>query len=178
MGDLLTDHQLKKERPGPDNAVALLARAQTLTVLGRLDARRKGELLLFVYGAGLISPDLPKAMRFWPCSAPTLGVPALDAPDLSKPTLAMPTLAVPSSSMPTSAVPTLELPTLQRPTLAVPTLAMPGFTVPILATPTLQRPKDGPSGSGSWLSPSEALLCQTDSRPANGFKTKRAAAAI
>jgi uncharacterized protein YjbI with pentapeptide repeats len=58
MGDLLTDHKLKNAQP--DNAVALLARAQTLTVLGRLDGSRKGNLLVFVYGAGLMSPDLPK----------------------------------------------------------------------------------------------------------------------
>lgn len=55
MGDLLTDHKLKEAQP--DDAVALLAGAQTLTVLSRLDARRKGDLLFFVYGAGLIPKD-------------------------------------------------------------------------------------------------------------------------
>jgi hypothetical protein len=53
MGDLLTEHDLKKTKPEDD--VALLARAQTLTVVRRLDASRKGDLVRFLYGAGLIS---------------------------------------------------------------------------------------------------------------------------
>lgn len=53
LGDLLTKHALKKTKPEGD--VALLARAQTLTVAGRLDQGRKGQLLLFLYGAGLIN---------------------------------------------------------------------------------------------------------------------------
>lgn len=55
MGDLLTDHDLKKV--SPDSDVALLGRAQTLTVLRRLDARRKSDVVLFLYGAGLINKD-------------------------------------------------------------------------------------------------------------------------
>src|SRR5829696_6592307 len=55
MGDLLTEHDLKKTKPEDD--VALLARAQTLTVVGRLEARRKGDLVRFLYGAGLIRED-------------------------------------------------------------------------------------------------------------------------
>jgi uncharacterized protein YjbI with pentapeptide repeats len=55
MGELLTDHELKEAQP--ESAVSLLARAQTLTVLGRVDARRKRDLLLFLYGAGLISKE-------------------------------------------------------------------------------------------------------------------------
>jgi hypothetical protein len=51
MGDLLTDHDLiKKER----DEIRQLARAQTLTVLARLDGPRKGSLVRFLYGAGLI----------------------------------------------------------------------------------------------------------------------------
>jgi uncharacterized protein YjbI with pentapeptide repeats len=55
MGDLLTEHELKEANP--EDAVSLLARAQILTVLGRLDEERKRELLLFLYGAGLILKD-------------------------------------------------------------------------------------------------------------------------
>jgi uncharacterized protein YjbI with pentapeptide repeats len=55
MGDLLTEHDLKKTKPEDD--VALLARAQTLTAVRRLDASRKGDLVRFLYGAGLISGD-------------------------------------------------------------------------------------------------------------------------
>jgi hypothetical protein len=52
VGDLLTEHDLKKTKP--DDDVALLARAQTLAVVRRLDAKRKSDLVLFLYGAGLI----------------------------------------------------------------------------------------------------------------------------
>jgi hypothetical protein len=55
MGDLVTEHHLKQKKPNAD--VAFLARAQTLTVLRRLDARRKGDLTLLLYGAGLIHKD-------------------------------------------------------------------------------------------------------------------------
>jgi hypothetical protein len=67
MGELLTDHKLKEEQPReglPWNAVELLARAQTLTVLGRLDARRKRDLLLFIHGAGLIYDKGPPLNAF------------------------------------------------------------------------------------------------------------------
>jgi hypothetical protein len=40
--------------------IRLLARAQTLTVLDRCDAGRKKDLLLFLFGASLISPEIPK----------------------------------------------------------------------------------------------------------------------
>ena len=54
IGDLLTDHDLSTT----DRVdIKLLARAQTLTVAGRLDQDRKGQLLVFLYGAGLISKD-------------------------------------------------------------------------------------------------------------------------
>lgn len=55
MGGLLTEHDLKKSKP--DDDVALLARAQTLTVVGRLDARRKSDLVRFLYAARLIDKD-------------------------------------------------------------------------------------------------------------------------
>jgi uncharacterized protein YjbI with pentapeptide repeats len=55
LGDLLTKHDLKKTMP--EDNVALLARAQTLTVVGRVDARRKGNVVRFLHGARLISGD-------------------------------------------------------------------------------------------------------------------------
>jgi flagellar basal body-associated protein FliL len=56
MGDLLTDHNLiSTDRED----LQQLARAQTLTVSGRLNQDRKGQLLLFLYGAGLINRDKP-----------------------------------------------------------------------------------------------------------------------
>jgi hypothetical protein len=53
MGDLLTKHKLM-ETEHDDDPLRLLARAHTLTVLRRLDAGRKGLLLRFLRGAGLI----------------------------------------------------------------------------------------------------------------------------
>jgi uncharacterized protein YjbI with pentapeptide repeats len=52
IGELLTEHELKEAKP--EDAVASLARAQTHTVVARLDARGKRALLLFLYGARLI----------------------------------------------------------------------------------------------------------------------------
>ncbi len=60
MGDLLTEHKLM-ETKSPDDPIRLLARAQTLTLLERLDPDsnramlKKRELILFLYDAGLIS---------------------------------------------------------------------------------------------------------------------------
>jgi uncharacterized protein YjbI with pentapeptide repeats len=56
MGKLLAEQNLMKTNT-QDNPLRLLARAQTLTVLGRLDARRKGHLTSFLYGARLIHKD-------------------------------------------------------------------------------------------------------------------------
>jgi uncharacterized protein YjbI with pentapeptide repeats len=53
MGDLLTQHKLI-ETERDDDPQRLLARAHTLTVSRRLDASRKGLLLRFLRGAGLI----------------------------------------------------------------------------------------------------------------------------
>jgi uncharacterized protein YjbI with pentapeptide repeats len=55
IGGLLTEHELKEAQP--DDAVALLAQAQTLTVLRRLDGKRKRDLLQYVHSAGLIHKD-------------------------------------------------------------------------------------------------------------------------
>jgi hypothetical protein len=61
MGELLTEQKLKEAvETDRYNPLGLLARAQTLAVLKRLDARRKGVLLNFVWGASLISPKFPK----------------------------------------------------------------------------------------------------------------------
>jgi hypothetical protein len=53
MGKLLAEQGLMKTE-NKDDPLRLLARAHTLTVLGRLDGKRKKDVLLFVYGAGLI----------------------------------------------------------------------------------------------------------------------------
>lgn len=53
MGKLLTEHDL---RTTDREEIHLLARGQTLTMLRELDASRKGSLLTFLYGAGLIDP--------------------------------------------------------------------------------------------------------------------------
>jgi uncharacterized protein YjbI with pentapeptide repeats len=56
MGGLLADHNLiGTDREG----VRQLARAQTLTVLARLDGPRKGSLVRFLHGAGLINRAKP-----------------------------------------------------------------------------------------------------------------------
>jgi hypothetical protein len=62
MGDLLTQHKLM-ETERDDDPLRLLARAHTLTVLRRLDAIRKGLLLRFLRGAGLIYRDNKTVVR-------------------------------------------------------------------------------------------------------------------
>lgn len=57
MGSLLTDHNLI----GTDREdIRLLARAQTLTVLARLNGPSKGNLVRFLHGAGLIDTSQDK----------------------------------------------------------------------------------------------------------------------
>jgi hypothetical protein len=56
IGDLITEHALMGVR-GASDPVRLVANAQTLTVLGRLDSERRRDPLLFLYGAGLINRD-------------------------------------------------------------------------------------------------------------------------
>jgi uncharacterized protein YjbI with pentapeptide repeats len=56
MGHLLTDHNLSDT---DQKEVRQLAKAQSLTVAGRLDQDRKGQLLVFLYDAGLINKDEP-----------------------------------------------------------------------------------------------------------------------
>jgi hypothetical protein len=56
MGKLLTDHNLI----GTDREdIRQLARAQTLTVAARLGGSRRGAMVRFLYGAGLIDKDEP-----------------------------------------------------------------------------------------------------------------------
>jgi len=66
MGGLFTEHDLVNTAdPQADPQAAVvrqLAKAQTLTVLARLDGRRKGALVRFLWEAGLIQP-LPKKKR-------------------------------------------------------------------------------------------------------------------
>jgi hypothetical protein len=57
MGGLLTDHHLIKTEQRGD--IRQLARAQTLTVLARVDGPRKGLLVRFLHGAGLIKHENP-----------------------------------------------------------------------------------------------------------------------
>jgi uncharacterized protein YjbI with pentapeptide repeats len=55
--DLLLNHNLLKSKP--DDDVAILARARTLTALQGLDPERKGHLLTFLYACRLIGFDDP-----------------------------------------------------------------------------------------------------------------------
>jgi hypothetical protein len=56
IGELLSKQDLLTTQR---TDISLLAQAQTLTVLRRLDAGRKGHLLSFLYGAGLINEGSP-----------------------------------------------------------------------------------------------------------------------
>ena len=171
LGDLLTEHALKKTKPEDD--VALLARAQTLTVMRRLDASRKGDLVRFLYDAGLISGDsaIVKLRRadlrgaflgradlrgaFFseanlgrvPTSAVLslavrpLALQAFAVLSLAIPTFAKPTFAVPSLTGPTFVVPTSEGPTFAEPPLSMPILAVPTFALPTFSTLRERPPK-------------------------------------
>jgi uncharacterized protein YjbI with pentapeptide repeats len=55
MGTLLSQYNLMTT--SSDNPLRLLARAQTLTVLGRVNAQRKRDLIRFLHGARLIASD-------------------------------------------------------------------------------------------------------------------------
>src|SRR5260221_225966 len=52
MSDLLLGNHLRESHP--DDEVRKIAEARTLTVLPRLDGKRKGNVLLFLYESGLI----------------------------------------------------------------------------------------------------------------------------
>lgn len=51
--DLMLNHNLRNSKPGDE--VRIIARAKTLTALKGLDGERKGQILLFLYEAGLIN---------------------------------------------------------------------------------------------------------------------------
>ena len=57
MAQLLIDQPLRRAQPG-DN-LSLVARARTVTVLGRLDGFRKGSVLQFLHESGLIEKEQP-----------------------------------------------------------------------------------------------------------------------
>jgi uncharacterized protein YjbI with pentapeptide repeats len=59
MSQMLSDRDrpLRRARPGDD--LSTVARAQTLTVLLKLDGARKGSLLRFLYESGLLNKDSP-----------------------------------------------------------------------------------------------------------------------
>jgi len=52
MTDLLIDHHLRESKPGDE--VRVVARTRTLSVLGTVDGRRRGQAIQFLYEAGLI----------------------------------------------------------------------------------------------------------------------------
>jgi hypothetical protein len=55
MSHLLADKELHSAQPG--DSLSTVARARTLTVLGRLDGSRKGSVLQFLYESGLIHKE-------------------------------------------------------------------------------------------------------------------------
>jgi hypothetical protein len=55
MSELLLHEKLRKS--GEDDEVRKIARVRTLTVLPRLDGRRKGSVLQFLYESGLLNKD-------------------------------------------------------------------------------------------------------------------------
>jgi uncharacterized protein YjbI with pentapeptide repeats len=57
MSELLLDANRPLRESKPEDEVQTIARARTLTVLPRLDANRKGSVLLFLYESGLIYKD-------------------------------------------------------------------------------------------------------------------------
>jgi hypothetical protein len=59
IGNLLLDKDRPLRQSKEGNEVRTLARAQTLTVLRRLDGERKGRVLQFLYDSGLISRECP-----------------------------------------------------------------------------------------------------------------------
>jgi hypothetical protein len=54
MSQLLTDKELPLHSAQPGDSLSAVARARTLTVLGRLDGGRKSSVLQFLYESGLI----------------------------------------------------------------------------------------------------------------------------
>jgi uncharacterized protein YjbI with pentapeptide repeats len=60
MGQLLIDKDLRNEQDTTD--LRTLADAYTLTVLGRLDGRRKRDVLRFLHRAGLIYASVPRVV--------------------------------------------------------------------------------------------------------------------
>jgi hypothetical protein len=62
MGQLLIDRDLLGARGPEAGNLGSLARSYTLTALGRLDGRRKRDVLRFLYSARLISADVPRVI--------------------------------------------------------------------------------------------------------------------
>lgn len=57
MAELLLEKHLRESKP--EDEVRKIARVRTLTVFPRLDSKRKGSALQFIYEAGLINKDQP-----------------------------------------------------------------------------------------------------------------------
>jgi hypothetical protein len=58
MSQLLTDKELPLHRAQPGDSLRMVARARTLTVLGRLDSERKRSVLQFLFESELIYKEL------------------------------------------------------------------------------------------------------------------------
>src|SRR4028119_2388037 len=59
MSQLMLEGDLMRDSEGGNEEVRNLARARTRTVLARLDSRRKGSVVQFLYEASLIEKDQP-----------------------------------------------------------------------------------------------------------------------
>jgi uncharacterized protein YjbI with pentapeptide repeats len=59
MSHLLTDAERPLRRAQPSDNLSIVARARTLTALPRLDGKRKGQVVQFLYESGLITKDRP-----------------------------------------------------------------------------------------------------------------------
>jgi uncharacterized protein YjbI with pentapeptide repeats len=57
MSALLTDKDRPLHRAQLGDSLSMVARARTLTVLGRLDSRRKGSVVRFLHDSGLVRKD-------------------------------------------------------------------------------------------------------------------------
>lgn len=63
MNDLLLEHNLRNPEEGQDSEVQSIARARTLSVLGRVDSSRKKQVTQFLYEANLINRPQPVALH-------------------------------------------------------------------------------------------------------------------
>jgi hypothetical protein len=83
--DRISGYLLREGLPGsaPDSQVRALARGQTLALLRRVDGQRKGILLEFLYGAGLVGKDPGVELRGADLSAAALPMAYLQGAQLA-----------------------------------------------------------------------------------------------